>query len=269
MGFSLENGYIPATIEELMTVVMDEINVQFATTYTYETFVGTNFYKYFYSLVQRLQANEVKTSEIFLKLQDYFKTTNEMIARPVVTAPGLVAKFVSEGFIASVKPPIDADAGKIFVCVNLDDADPDFAADKLAAAELIRDSVVAGVVSQGDQVESLVLSNGQSFDFKFKLPNLIPVLLKLTIVTSENNQVVIDDPDEIKANLLSNINSKYSLGMNFEPQKYFSTADAPWAASVLLEYSVDAGANWETEIYEADYDDLFVYPLEDITLVEI
>ena len=38
--------------------------------------IGTNFYKYFYALAQRIQTNEIKTSEIFLKLQDYFKYTN-------------------------------------------------------------------------------------------------------------------------------------------------------------------------------------------------
>lgn len=268
MGFSLDNGYTPATIEALMTQAMNGVNTQFSTTYTYETFVGTNFYKYFYALIQVAQANEIKTSEIFLKLQDYFATTNEVIARPVVTAPGLVAKFLAEGYTASVKAPIDADAGKIYICVNLDSGDADYATDKAACAAIIRDSVVAGVVSQGAVSTTLVLTNGQSFDFKFKLPTLKPALLRLTIVTSTNNQVVIDDPDTIKQRLLDNIDAKYSLGRNFEPQRYFSTADAPWAASTLLEYSLNAGSSWSSAVYTAAYDDLFVYPLEDVLLVE-
>jgi len=48
------------------------VNTQFGQSYTMDTFIGTNLYKYFYALAQLLQENEVKTSEIFLKLQQYF-----------------------------------------------------------------------------------------------------------------------------------------------------------------------------------------------------
>jgi hypothetical protein len=66
MSFSEENGYIPVPIETIMGQFMIGINNEFGTTYTIETFTGTNFYKYFYSIAQLVQKNEVKTSEIFL-----------------------------------------------------------------------------------------------------------------------------------------------------------------------------------------------------------
>lgn len=260
-----------------MDVVMGNVNTQFGTTYTTETFIGTNLYKFYYALIQRLQENEVKTSEIFLKLQQFIALTNERIQRPVVTPPGLIENFEAEGFKCSVKPMIDADAGKIYVCVDNPQEDPsddwenaaEYADEKLVACTLIKDSVAAGVVSQGSETETIVLTNGQSFDFKFNLPNRIDVLLRLTVALSENNQVVIDDPDTQKQRLLDNINARYALGKNFEPQKYFDiNDDAPWAESVLLEWSDDAGANWHDTVYDADYDDLFKVLLENIELVE-
>lgn len=268
MGYANDNGYTPLTMVELMTDVMENINTEFGTSYTYETFVGTNLYKYFYALMQKVQENEVKTSEIFASLQNYFAEINAQISRPVVTNPGLIEALEDAGYIASVKPMIEADAGEINICVNVDDEDEDYAATKLAICEIIKNSTVAGAVTMGTEEETIVLSNGQSFDFKYHLPAAIPVILKLTITTSENNQVVIDSPEEIKLQLLENINYRYRLGKNFEPQRYYSLTDAPWASDVLLEWSDDDGANWYSSVYDAEFDDLFTFGLEDITLVE-
>lgn len=268
MGYANESGYTPATIEDLMTDVMENINAEFGTSYTYESFVGTNFYKYFYALMQKVQENEVKTSEIFLKLQDYFAQINAQISRPVVTNPGLIEALEDAGYVASVKPMVDADAGEINICVDVDDTDPEYATTKLAICELIKDSTVAGAVTQGTESESITLSNGQSFDFKYHLPDRIETLLKLTITTSENNQSVIKSPDDIKLDLIANINARYKLGKNFEPQKYYNLVDAPWASDVLLEWSTDGGSNYYSTVFDADFDELYDISLENITLVE-
>ena len=268
MGFSQEEGYTPVSIETMMAVVMANVNEQFRTSYTTETFVGTNHYKYFYALMQRVQEGEVKLSEIFLKLQQYFAITNEMISRPVVTNPGIIDKLAAEGYIASVKPPEEADAGKMFICVDVDDGAEDYAETKLDICTIIKDSSVAGVVTMGDESQTIVLTNGQSFDFKFNLPDPVPVLLRLTVTLSENNQFVIAAPEVTKQKLLDNLAARYRLGKNFEPQKYFQVSDAPWASQVLLEYSTDDGMNWETEVYDAEFDELFTFGLDDVELVE-
>lgn len=269
MSFSQENGYLPITIETIMLQLMAGINDQFGTSYTAENFVGTNHYKYFYALAQKLQANEIKTSEIFSKLQQYIVVTNQRISRPVNTNNGVVEKMATEGYVASVKPMIDADAGKIHICVDVDDSDPDYSDEKLAICTLISQITVGGIVSQGTEVEAIVLSNGQSFDFKFNLPNRIDIKLKLTLTLSENNQFTIENPDDVKVKLLQNIFAKYKLGKNFEPQRYFTTADAPWTSQVLLQWSDDAGATWHSTVYDSDYDDLFTFGLDDVTLVEV
>jgi hypothetical protein len=269
MSFASDTGYIPQTISQMMELVRLNVNTQFGTTYTTDTFLGTNFYKYFYALIQRLQANEVKTSEIVLRMQEYFNITNEKIQRPNTTHPGIFDYFGSKGYFVSTKPPIDADAGKAYICVDVDDAAPGYASTKLEICQIVNECVVAGVISQGTEVESITQSNGQSFDFKFNLPDRIEVLLRLTLTLSDNNEFTILPVDTVKQNLKTNIDSRYKLGKNFEPQRYFSVMDAPWTAMVLLEWSDDAGANWHDEVYESEYDEVFTFDLSDISIVEV
>lgn len=268
MGFAADTGYVPQSIEADMLDVMGGVNTQFSTSYIEDNFVGTNYYKYFYALMQEHQLNEIKTAEIFAKLQDYFNQINAQILRPVTTNPGIIGALKTGGFLASVKPMIEADAGKINICVDVDDGDPTYATIKLAVNTIIKDSTVAGNVTQGTEVNTIVLTNGQSFDFKFHLPNEITPLLRLTTTLSVNNQSVIKSPEDQKALLLSNIAARYALGKNFEPQRYFSLVDAPWASDVLLEYSLDSGMSYSGDVYDANYDDLFICILGNVSLVE-
>lgn len=275
MSFAEDTGYLPMTIDQMMDFVMENVNTQFGTTYTTETFLGTNFYKYFYALMQRLQENEVKTSEIFLRMQEYFVITNEKVQRPNTTHPGIYDYFGSLGYFVSTKPPTDLDAGKAYICVDVDPDADDYDTTKLAICNIVKDCVVAGVISQGTESEAITLTNGQSMDFKFNLPDKIPVFFRLTLTLSDNNEFTIDSPDSIKENLKANIDAKYKLGKNFEPQRYFSVVDAPWAAIVLLEWTddvtdgvLDMSPTWHDEVFEADYDQVFTYELTSIQVVE-
>jgi hypothetical protein len=268
MGYSNDNGYVPLSLEDIIEAIMEGFNTVFSTTYTTETFVGSGFYRFSYALAQRIQRNEVRTDEIFLKVQDYFRETNANINDPLVTPTGVIQQLAALGYTASVKPPESGDAGKAYICVNVDDSDEDYAEMKLEICETIRDCIVAGVVTYGTEEETLVLSNGQSFDFKYDLPDVTEILLRLTLTTSRNNQGVIDSVDEIKDKLIDNINARYSLGKDFEPETYFSIADAPWCSDILLEYSIDDGGNWLTAVNEAEYDELYSYPLENVEIVE-
>lgn len=269
MGFSLDEGYVPLAIPDIMALIMTGWNTQFGTSYTAETFAGTNAYKYFYALAQEAERNDIKASEIMLKVQDYFKFTNETILNPKVTPNGVIDALKAEGYIASLKPIIEADAGKSYICVDVDDTDPDYDDIKLEICTLIKNYIVAGVVTVGTEVETLTLTNGQQFDFKYNLPDRVEVKLKLTITTSRNNQTVIASPEDQKSKLLANIQALYSLGLDFEPERYYTTVDAPWAGDILLEYSLDDGATWEDDTYEALYDDYFTVLLENIQLIEV
>src|SRR6476620_7204078 len=99
MSYSQENGYSPVEFDVIMAAIRDGINEQFETTYTADDFPGTNWYKYMYPLVQKVQEGEIKTSEIFLKLQEYIRTTNLQINRPSVTYLGLKDAFGRDGYV--------------------------------------------------------------------------------------------------------------------------------------------------------------------------
>lgn len=391
MSFSQDQGYIPATIAELMETVRLGVNEAFSTSYDSETFQGTNFYKYFYALIQRLQEHEIKTSEIVLKLQQYFALTNEKITRPNTTHPGILDYLTALGYVASTKKPIDADAGKLYVAVDETDnyargsfvitsyanlltgaadtvtvgstvftaqagaatlgtgtfqaatsnaatatslsaqinghataaalvtarvlsdgvtveirakaagtggnaialaytnndanvgatksgttltggralaaGEADYPARRLEICTAIKTCAVAGVVSQGEEIETITLSNNQSFDFKFNLPSRHPILLRLTITESVNNAGAILSDQAVTDLLYANIQARYRLGLDFEPQRYFSVLDAPWASHVLLEYSLNAGGAWLSTVYTANYNDLLTFAESDITVI--
>ena len=126
-------------------------------------------------------------------------------------------------------------------------------------------STVAGMVTLGPEFQNMALSNGQAFSFNWYLPTYKPAELKLTIVKSENHNSVIPTDEQMRNTLMANIVSRYRLGWDFEPQRYFTQVDAPWAASILLEYNI--GGDWESEVYTADFKDLFTFNLEDITVI--
>lgn len=267
MSFSEENGYIPLTFEQIMDMVRTEINSQFLTNYNAENFVGTGWYKFAYAIVQRIQHGEIKTSEIFLKLQEYIKLTNEKIQRPSVSNPGLIDSFQSKGFVASIKPPSSVDAGKIFICVDLDNSLPEFPAKKVEVCTNIKDFVAGGIVSEGTEVESIALTNGQSFDFKFNLPDRIPAKLKANFIKSKNHFHYIPTDVDLRNLILKNVKERYRLGWDFEPERYISVSDCLWASDVTLEWSIDDGVTWASNVYTASYDDLFEIDLDDIQVV--
>lgn len=267
MSFAQDNGYTPMTFDEIMSEIREGINTQFNTSFTPETFIGTQWYRYMYALVQKAQAGEIKTSQVFEKLQQYIALTNERIQRPSVSYPGLVDAFQSHGYIASFQPPSVENAGTIAVCVDVDPMDPDFADIKLDICQKLKDFTPAGIVSQGTHTESIVLSNGQSFEYRFSTPTKIPVKLRLTLTISKNNLLTVPGDAEIRQILFDNINARYRLGWNFEPQRYFTQDDAEWASTVLLEWTDDDGESWNDTVFEAEFDDLFTFGLEDIQVV--
>lgn len=161
----------------------------------------------------------------------------------------------------------DTNVGATVSGATLSGGDPDFDAVREEICELIKDSVPAGIVTQGDQVQSITLSNDQSFDFKFNLPTRITTLLRLTITVSDNNQYAILSDSDVAELLLENLTARYRLGLDFEPQRYFSILDAPWAASVLLEWSINDGADYYSTVNDLEYNELMEVALADIEVV--
>lgn len=142
--------------------------------------------------------------------------------------------------------------------------DASYAAKKLQVNTLIKDFVAGGLITKGTEVSTITISNGQSFDFKFYLPNRVPILLRATMHTSENNLLALPDDETLRSAIFDQVNGRYRLGWDFEPQRYFNLSDVPWASDCLLEWSDDDGDSWNSSVYVAAFTDLFTFELGDI-----
>lgn len=267
MSFSQDNGYVPVTLSEVMEFIRIEINVQFGTTFTTDSFIGSNWYKYFYTIAQRVLQNETKTSEIFLKLRQYIKLTNEKIQRPSVSLPGLIESFESKGYEVSVAPMNEFTAGYMYIAVNVDSTAPDYAATKQEIGELMKDFIVGGIVTMGNESVTVFLSNGQSFDFKYSLPSEIEIKMRLTILKSDNYPGIILSDEALRNLLFANFKARYRMGWDLEPQRYMTQTDLPWAADIKVEWSNNGGTTYSTEVAQLSYVTLVTLDLNDILVV--
>lgn len=261
MPYSKNNNYTPDSFTDLITRLMNGVNAQFKTVFTYETFVGTGFYKFFYILAQEVLAAENEFAEAYAKLQDFIRYTNEKIAIPKTPREGLIKTFADRGYTVSLRPQLLSNAGKLGVCVLVDTDAADYEKKKKEILEILKDCTAAGLYYDGDQRGYVRLSNGQDFEFAFYTPVRKQASLRLTVTVSQNTALHADGADEIRKKLLANIAAEYGLGKNFEPEKYFTISrDAPYAASVKLEWKTDG--DFESAVYEAGFRDLFVFYAE-------
>lgn len=468
MSYAQDTGYTPQSFAALMNLLRVALNAEFSMTYTEAGFVGSYWYRYFYGAVQLISTSEIKTSEIFVKLQEYIATTNLRIQRPSTSLPGIVDSFTAKGWVASVRkdkvgpsasgtwtlvsvvatdeadvggvafvftatPTLqthvlvtvptasvlasatdvnistgalteaahgfltgdvgrlttsntlpagfalstdyyvinvssgvyklassmanalagtaivptttgtgnqtftltadtfkarklseavnahttisdivhatyignvvtvtarnsgtvgnfiqftdqdttitssgagylagatgDSDAGIVAVCVDVDNAATNYAAQRLEINTFLKDFIAAGMVFDGTEEDAITLTNGQEFYFSFHLPAYIPVILRITLTSSDNQDLVIPSDEAIRQIVFDNTNARYRLGWDFEPQRYFTQTDAPWAATIKLEWSSNSGANWYSSVFEAEFDDLYTFALEDITVL--
>ena len=267
MPYTQENNYIPDTLNDLMTRFLLGVNKQFNTSFTLETFIGTGFYKYFFVIAQQILTVENEFAEAYTKLQDYIRTTNESIAIPKTPREGLIATFAKAGYVVSLEPQTLENAGKLGVCVDVDPNGGEFADQKAEILTLLKDYTVAGLYYNGTHRGTVRLSNGQNFEFAFYTPTRQELTLKLTVKLSQNSTLVADSETKIKQKLLANLKELYSLGANFEPEKYFTISrDAPYASSVALEWR-GISADFSADIYEADFKDLLLFDENRIQVV--
>ncbi|MGB2579398.1 hypothetical protein AAIR98_001317 [Elusimicrobium simillimum] len=269
MPYFTDTGFTPGSLDEAMQILMEGVNEKFGTKYTYDTFQGTNFYKYYYGVAQRGIELENIFAEIYLKYQDYIRTTNERIAIPKTPVEGLAETFKSAlGITVAVAPQSAANAGTISVCALLNDADADYPAQKQKVLQGLKDYTVAGLYYAGDQRGDITLSNGQVFDYGFYLPTYHDTELKINITPSRNTRILVDSDDTIKEKLLKNIKDLYGLGLDFAPERCFTVdRDAPYAGKVVLSYKRASDSAFRTDIFTAGFRDLMNFDKEKITVV--
>lgn len=129
---------------------------------------------------------------------------------------------------------------------------PDFGDLKDAVIQKMHDWLTAGLYYAESNLRvksgSVVAINGQTFNYKFCLPTLVEILVRITVTPSATTQLPIKNENQIRDIFNVNFAELYRIGLDFEPEKYLEIErDLPFAADILLEYSEDGGSTWNDQ----------------------
>lgn len=256
MSFSVVNGYSPRSYETILADCVQVVNQEFGTNYTSQTFVGTNLWKYLYATIQGMMTIENNISELGVKLQDYIRTQNEELIIHRSSVDGFMQAMEDElGLISSLKPcESDADAGEIYLAVDIDSAGSDYADKKQQILSTMHKYLTAGLHYNGTETGTVTATNGQVFNYAYELPTKKALKIKIQVRVSENNNLFVETTNKIKEKFLENFSNLYRLGFDFEPQQYLNISrDLPFASEITTQYSTNSGSSWATGVLESDY----------------
>lgn len=259
--YSIENGFIPRTFNQIMNELMGNININFGLNYTEENFIGTNFYKFCYSIAESIVEQDVMTQNIYEHYLNYVTNVNLKINTPVCTIDNLLEKFDAEDIEVGFMENDDTNCGTIYMSVNLDESGNTENEQKIG--QILSENTSAGTAFVGTKSVDIALSNGQAFTYKWELANLIPAQIKITFTLSDVETGILTE-QEVKDKFIEMVTASYRLGNNFEPQRFCNVNIYPFASECLLEYSLDSGSTWLTDVYVSNYDDKLTFDPDDI-----
>ena len=265
MSYSVTNGYAPRDYETILNETVGRYNEVFGTSYTIGNFKGTNSWRFLYPIIQELMTLENNIALLSAKMQDYIRTQNEDLEQPHSTIDGFLELLEREtGLKGSIKPNEEADAGHLFLCVDVDSTRADYATIKQKILQLEADNLAAGLVFEGNQTGTITAINGQQFNYGYSLPSTTALKVKVKITVSENTSLFVPTTQKEKEHFQANFAERYRLGYDFEPQLYLSVCDCPYASEVEVSYSTDGGVKYETAVLNGTYDEKFTIANNDL-----
>jgi hypothetical protein len=102
-----------------------------------------------------------------------------------------------------------------------------------------------GLYYHGYETGDFTADNGQVFSYAYALPDLVDILVKITVTKSDNAKTPILNQNQVRDIFNANFEELYQIGLNFEPEKYLEIArDLPFASNILLEYSENGGSTY-------------------------
>lgn len=265
MSYSVLNGYAPRSYDDIMLTAVQAVNDEFGTNYTPQSFAGTNLWKVLYAAIQEIMTTENNIASLSEKMKQFISVQNEELYAPTSTIDGFTDLLKRElNLVGSIKPNEAADAGNLYLCVDVDNTLDDYATIKQEILELMHRHLVGGLVYHGTEAGTVTGTNGQSYSYAYSLPTTVPLMVKVTIEVSDNTLLKIPTTNEVKALFLKNFAERYRLGFDFEPQNYLCRDDVPFAGSILIEYSQDGGIAWATAVLDLDFDEKVTLAEEDV-----
>lgn len=265
MTYTVTNGYSPRSYETILAECVQVVNEQFGTSYTSQSFTGTNLWKFLYATIQGLMTVENNIAELGVKLQDYIRTQNESLIIPRSSYDGIMQIIKDElGLVSSIKRIEDeAEAGQIFLAVDVDNTSDDYADRKAQIFKILHENMGVGLFYNGTEQGQVTASNGQVFNYAFDLPSETALKIKIQVRVSENSTLFVETPVEIKNKFLANFAKFYRLGFNFEPQIFLCRdRDLPFASEINISYMTNG--EYKTDILEAMFDEKFTINPDDV-----
>lgn len=263
MSYTIENGYEPRTFNDILADYVAGINDQFKTSYTINSVVGTDWYKYGYAGIQLAMGVEQRVSEVAGKIQDYITYINDSIKLPKSTPDGLMAALESElGIISSVKPvESTADAGHLDIACIVDTAAENYATVKQSIIDKLGKYATTGLVYSGTESGQYTALNGQKFNISYGLPVIKNIWVKIAVTVSRNTTDFVPIENVVSLKFKENFGKVYRFGNDFEPDSYLCKDNLPWASDIEIQFSED-GTTYKSGVYQSPYNEL-------ITLKEV
>lgn len=227
----------------------------------YNQFVASDEYKIFYPSAQIDMYIDNLLAETFLKMSDFISAANLRISNPTTTPNALMAGLLERfGFRSSVKQMTEENAGKMHVAI---DYTPDADLNYQIASYFEKTAVVGSTYMVGDVEQDIVLEKGGIETYRWVAATEQAMHFRIRITRSRNSTAVEDTPESIVSLFLANFELFYWVGMDVEPERYFEiNRDAPYAAEIITEYSLDDGDSWQSDPYISPYNMKFVPELD-------
>lgn len=258
MSYTNKDGYAPESFNDINERGMLEVNEQFRTQYTMNSYNGSNFYKFFYGGIQEIMKVQNDVAAIYTRLVDYPRYVNERIIRPTCTLDGFQDGTIRDlGIITSLKPLENGEWGQAFICADVDQNAGDFDEIKQKLWQYMADNLTLGLVYNGDHRGTIAAANGQQFEYAFGIPYETALDIRITIDRTENKTVFTPTVLVIQEMFMNGFNDNYRLGFDFEPHRYLNLSELPFAGSCKIEWSKD-GTNWKTGVYDAAYNEKII-----------
>lgn len=256
MSFTVTNGYSPRSYEAILADCVAVVNSEFKTQYTIQSFVGTNLWKFLYAEIQGMMTIENNIAELGVKLQDYIRTQNEELIIHRSSADGIMQALKDElGLVSSLKPTeSSADAGEIYLAVDIDPEGADYASKKQEIFNALHKYLTAGLHYNGTETGTVTATNGQVFNYAYELPTEKALKIKIQVKVSDNNNLFVETTNSIKEKFLENFAELYRFGYDFEPQQFLNISrDLPFASEITTQYSTNGGSSWGSAVLQSDY----------------
>lgn len=259
MGWTTD-GYVPDDFSTIMSRYFNAFKNEYEPNLTEVRFKGSREYELFYSSAQVDMQIQTIFADSMEKVSDWILSINLKIQQPS-TVPTAIVKAIKDnfGFNASVKPMIEADAGKLHIAI---DYTPTTNLNTQIAQVLATQAVAGGIVTIGD-ISVPVSVGGQQFDYKWTAATEANIKFKLTITVSRSAATYIESEANIKERFLKNFNDLYQLGYDIEPESYFEIVrDAQYASNILCEYSLNDGSTWASSPLKSLFNTKYVPELD-------